>query len=294
MRALLFAVGLTVALTACGDPPAPAQSPSEPSPTASPTVVTNPSPTVAPTTATESAGADTVELWFARDTPRGVFVEPETHALDRPTVAVARAALAALLEGQPTDPALTNLVPEGTRLLDVDLDGETLVVDLDFPDDESGLGSSFEAALYQQILHTGAQFVTVKRVEILEEGEAPSSGHLDSEEIRGPNEPDEFAISPIVIESPAHGETVDSGRVTVSGTANVFEANVQLRLVDPDGEVVEETFTTADCGTGCRGLWEHDFTIAEPGRWTVVATEPDASDGEGAGPFVTERTFTVR
>lgn len=237
----------------------------------------------------EAVGPDTVEVFFARDSDRGVFVEPETRTPKESSLGVARTALTILVTEQPRDPGLVNLIPDGTSLLGVDLDGTTLTVDLDLP--SFNLGSGFEAAMYQQIVHTGAQFATVRAVRILDSGQPPKSGHLD---LRDPVAPDEFALAPIIIDTPAEGDEVDRGALTVTGTANVYEANVELRLVDPSEEVVEETFTTATCGTGCRGDWEHTFTLDEPGRWTIVAVEPDASDGEGFGPYVTERHVTVR
>ena len=242
-----------------------------------------------------SGGRQTLEVWYVRSNHnRGPFVEPERFRPAESTTGVARAALQALLTRKPRDPGLLNLVPEGTTLLDVTLKDRTLTVDLDLPDAGAGVGSEFEALLYEQIRHTGAQFSTVRRVEILEEGGDPTSGHLDPAEIRGPARPDKFAISPIIVTRPTHRQKVAAGEIRVRGSANVFEATVGLVLIDPDGDVAEETFTTATCGTGCRGTWAYTFTISEPGTWTLVASEDDASGGEGGGPFTTERTFVVR
>lgn len=265
--------------------------PASPEPTATTAADATLPPTPADETAppSEPVGPDPVEVFFARDSDRGVFVEPENRTPDESSLGVARMALTILVTEQPQDPGLINLIPDGTSLLGVDLDGTTLTVDLDLP--TFNLGSGFEAAMYQQIVHTGAQFATVQAVRILDSGRPPESGHLD---LRDPVAPDEFALAPIIISDPAEGDEVASGDVTVSGTANVYEANVELRLVNPSEEVVEETFTTATCGTGCRGDWEHTFTLDAPGRWTIVAVEPDASDGEGNGPYVTERHVTVR
>ena len=295
MRTSVAAIAtlLILALPACnrgGD--VAEQAPTEPAPTAAVTVVPS-APATASTAAPDPAdpvGPESVAVFFARDTPRGVFVEPEMRTPKESSRGVARIALTILVTEQPQDPGLINLVPDGTSLLGVDLDGTTLTVDLDLPD-RINLGADFEAAMYQQIVHTGAQFATVEAVRVLDSGEVPQSGHLDLSE---PLTPDDFALAPIIITSPEEGEQVDAGEITVSGTANVFEANVELRLVNPSEEVVEETFTTATCGTGCRGDWEHTFTVDEPGRWTIVAVEPDMSDGEGGGPFVTERHFRVR
>jgi len=47
----------------------------------------------------------------------------------------------------------------------------------------------------------------------------------------------------------------DGTRVQFAGTADTFEANVQLRLVEGTKELAQ-TFVTATCGTGCRGSYE--------------------------------------
>ena len=59
--------------------------------------------------------------------------------------------------------------------------------------------------------------------------------------------------------SPAIGETVPNP-VTVTGSANVFEANVTVEILDASGKVVGNAFTTATCGTGCRGT----FSVTVP------------------------------
>lgn len=101
---------------------------------------------------------------------------------------------------------------------------------------------------------------------------------------------------PIVIESPAPGEQRKPGAVTASGSSVTFESTVELRLIDPDGEVVEDTFTTAEQpDVAERGPWEHTFETeaTTSGTWTVEAEEPDPSGGEGGPPFVTDVEFEV-
>jgi hypothetical protein len=85
----------------------------------------------------------------------------------------------------------------------------------------------------------------------------------------------------ITVQSPLIGEQVTSP-VTVSGTANVFEAVVSVRVLDQAGNELARTFTNATCGTGCRG--SYTVTIAysaaqtEPG--TVEVFETSAKDGQ--------------
>ena len=81
----------------------------------------------------------------------------------------------------------------------------------------------------------------------------------------------------IVVESPSAGERVRSP-VTVSGTADVFEANVTVRIA-AGGEELAHTFTTATCGTGCRG----DFSVAvvfkvEREKPGTIVVHDDAAD----------------
>ena len=258
-----------------------------------PVVTELPLASAAPAPTPTAAGVATVQAWYVRESPRGIFVEPERRRLDEPTVGVARAALREAIEEQPRDPGLSTLAPAGTSVLDVRREDDVIVVDLSQEVAVAGAGSAQETAFAQQLAHTVTQFGGVESVRLLVEGEEVTDlwGHLDWSE---PVAPDEFALSPIVIESPAQGERVRRGQVVVRGSANVFEATVQLRLVGPGGKVADRTFTTATCGTGCRGTWEHTFTTNRRGRWAVVAMEDDASDGEGTGPFVTERVFRVR
>lgn len=264
------------------------------------TAATTETPSAAATPASEpsaepTGGVTEVLAWYVRLAPTTLYVEPVRRQLAEPTVGVAAAAIIEVLTGDPEDPALTTLAPEGTRLLGASIADGVLTVDLSAEVRENpNVGAAGEAAFAQQLAFTGAQFDTVEAVEVRVEGEPVTDlwGHVDWSE---PLRPDEFQQSPVVVLQPGWGETVEGGEVTLAGTANTFEATVELRLVDPDGAVVSETFTTATCGTGCRGEWTHTFSaVEEPGRWAVVAAAPDPSGGEGPDPFVTETVFEVR
>lgn len=313
MRVLVCLAAVLLAIPACASPeevalsteaatsPAIAPSPAAsatPAPTEVESTTAPPAPTATPTeTASEKLAESPtpgppVELWFLRDTQRRSYIEPELHRLPAPTQAVARATMELLVAAEARDPALDNVVPEGSRVLGVTLKDGLLTVDLDFPNDGAGLGIASEGALFRAIAHTGTQFSTVRRVRVLEEGRVPPSGYVTDAD--GPYRYDERVVSPVVVEQPRHREPVDAGSVTVRGTANVYEATVVLRLRDPGGKVVEETFTTATCGTGCRGTWEHTFEgLTAPGRWTLGASATDPSDGEGPPPYTVKRTFVV-
>lgn len=98
----------------------------------------------------------------------------------------------------------------------------------------------------------------------------------------------------IVVESPLPGTAVSSP-VTVSGNADVFEANVTVLVLDADGNELTRDFTTAECGTGCRGDFsiELPFEVDEEQQGTIVVQDDDAA-GEGAPPHVVEVPVTLR
>jgi predicted small lipoprotein YifL len=82
--------------------------------------------------------------------------------------------------------------------------------------------------------------------------------------------------------SPAQDQQVSEG-ITLVGCSNVFEATVQWRLLDGDGETLDEGFTTAECGSGCVGAFEEDLALEgqaadEPYLYLQVFWE-DMSDG---------------
>ena len=306
MSPRLLAAVLTVLVlaAACGDGAQPTAEPSGPTAAPSPTdgststeaVTPEPTSTIdgAPTEPSPGPtdGATSVLAYYVRSGPTALFVEPVPIDLAEPTVAVAQAAYTAAVEQDPVHPDLLRATPDGTTVLDVAIADGVLTVDLSDELTSASGSSSQELALRNALAETGLQFDTVESVQLLVEGEPVGDlwGHLDWSE---PFVAEEFAVSPIVVLSPRWEGTVNGPDVTLEGTANTFEATLELTLTDADGLILEETFTTATCGTGCRGDWSHTFTDLEPGRHTVVLRAPDPSGGEGPEPFTTEVTFTV-
>ncbi len=286
----------TTTATATGTPspaavPRPSSAPPAPTPNRTTAV---PAPQESGQDAGQRDGTRTVTAFYVRPGGGTLWVEPERRRLDQPTLAVATAALRELLQASPRAPGLRPVVPEPVRVLGVSRRGGTLRVNLDPSIRRPALGGAAEQALQQAIAHTGAQFPTVDRVRVLLGGRMVESvwGHAPWSE---PLEPDLFALSPIDITRPAPGARVTRGPLTVAGTANTFEATVKLALRDPRGKLVEQTFATASCGTGCRGRFRHNFDtrLNRLGTWTIVASEPDPSGGEGRSPFVTRRQVEV-
>jgi hypothetical protein len=84
--------------------------------------------------------------------------------------------------------------------------------------------------------------------------------------------------------SPALGERVGNPAV-VRGSANVFEANVTVEILDAGGKQIAQSFTTATCGTGCRGSFRLSlpYEVDERQEGTIVVHDDDAA-GTGHPP----------
>jgi hypothetical protein len=88
------------------------------------------------------------------------------------------------------------------------------------------------------------------------------------------------AAAPIEVTAPSDGDIVSSP-VTISGTADVFEATVSIRILGESGEILADTFATATCGTGCRGDYSEDvsFNVKRVEQGTIQVFESSAEDG---------------
>ncbi len=224
--------------------------------------------------------------------PVSVTVQLDDAAQAEDPAVLDRVTIEQLFTYVPDDPALTNSVPEGVTVLDVGRDASTLLVDVDAGILDTSGGSAQELAFSQQLAHTAAGLADVEMVQLTVEG-APIDelwGHLDWSP---PIEPDPFALSPITIESPAHGAELPAGEVELAGQATVFEATFELTVTGPDGQVVTDTFVTASEGGPGRGTWTHTVRLEAPGDYEVEAREVDVSDGEGRPPFTTVRQLQV-
>jgi hypothetical protein len=87
--------------------------------------------------------------------------------------------------------------------------------------------------------------------------------------------------APIVVDEPVEGDEVSSP-LLLAGTANVFEATVSYRIVDRLSDTkIAEGFTTATCGSGCRGDYSEKirFRVEERTEAVLEVFESSAEDG---------------
>jgi spore germination protein GerM len=79
--------------------------------------------------------------------------------------------------------------------------------------------------------------------------------------------------SPVVLQ--------DDERYLVEGIANVFEASVTIAVIDGTGDVVDEQFVSATCGSGCWGEFSASIAsdLVVPGESSIRVFQYSAEDG---------------
>jgi hypothetical protein len=246
----------------------------DPSPSTPP--LPTPTPGVAPPTAPAGSTGTraptpsrtlTIEVWFTRDGT--LFPTKRTRPA---TLATSRLALTELVAGPSAAESRAGVssgIATGTSF-DVAISGEVATVDLpgSFYD-----GGRDAARLRQaQVVYTLTQFPTVSAVGFQRDGEATGwpVGRSDYADL----------LPAIVVTSLTIGERVTSP-VTVAGTANVYEATVSIRILDAAGNPLATTFTTATCGSGCRGDYATtvSYRLGVEQAGTVQVYEVSAEDG---------------
>jgi hypothetical protein len=237
-----------------------------------------------PTSATEPTGtvptSVSLEVWFLEG--EQLVRVTRTHEA---TPRVATAAMEALLAGPRLEAGLGTAIPAGTRLLGISIKKRVATVDLT-SQYQSGGGSLSMKARLAQVVYTLTQFPTVRAVLFHLDGEPVNVFSGEGIVLDHPvGRADYEDLLPVIsVDEPVAGERVTSP-VRISGSANVFEANVTVKVLDENGHVVGRTFTTATCGTGCRGTYAVPVTFKvdheQPG--TIVVHDDDAA-GTGTPP----------
>ncbi len=242
-----------------------------------------PEPTAEPTPSAVEPETKLVEVWFTQDELlfRELHEVPGVPEVEE----VGAMALRELLD--PDGPSLDEVgtaIPPGVEVIRTRLSEEVGIYEVVLSDEfESGGGSASMQMRVAQVVFTLTQFPTVEGVLIMVGEDARE--YLGGE---GLSLTDAFTRAdfgediqpPITVENPKPGAAVTSP-VMISGTANVFEANVNIRILDENGEVLAETFVTATCGTGSRGTYEKNvkFTVDHEQEGIIEVLTYSMEDG---------------
>jgi spore germination protein GerM len=276
MIALLGAVALVLLAGCSNESPAPDNS--EAAATDEQTPSEEPTEEPSPTDESEDEAAETVsfEVWFAQ----GRRLAPAVATVEA-TPRVGSAALETLLAGPPEGGNLTTEIPDDTRVNSLNIERGTATVDLS-TSFESGSGVPSMGMRLGQLTFTLTQFPTVKRVALELDGEPVDTFSNAGLVIEKPLKRTDFEdLSPAIVVARPLAQSEVGSPITISGTANVFEANVSIRIVTGGGDVLAETFTTATCGSGCRGTFSErvEVEVEEPTEATIEVYEESAETG---------------
>jgi spore germination protein GerM len=243
-------------------------------PTSEPTASPSPSPTEEPSGETVS-----VLVYFLS----GEKLATAERTLPA-TQAVARAAMSALCGG-PNDfeeaAGLTSSVPEGTEVLGINVKDGVATVDLS-GEYASGGGSLSMMTRVAQVVYTLTQFKSIRGVLFHLDGEPVDAIGGEGIIVDTPQRRAAWQdFEPVIfVERPGVGATVDSP-VVISGRATVFEATIQLEVLDADEKPLAKGFTMATIGAPDRGRFRERLAYAASATTEgfVVAYEASMQDG---------------
>ncbi len=185
------------------------------------------------------------------------------------------------MPGLTPPPGFSNMVPSEVEVVGVS-EVEAGTITLDFNDAflaGSGTGLLGDFTMLNQLIYTATQDDEVESVLFTVNGQPVTQFGTDGLDLTDPLTRESFLdqLNPILVTFPVEGE--DGIPLVVSGVANVFEATVSYEIVDGDGNVVDEGFTTATCGTGCWGGFSFEVLYPFTGDESVRVLVHSAEDG---------------
>ena len=195
------------------------------------------------------------------------------------TLAVGAASLQALIAG-PNEtelaarPAMYTDIPDGTKVLRLEIDGGTANVQLSREFAAGGDAAALRGRA-AQVVFTLTQFPSVTAVNITVEGSSsnPAAPYTRLALAEG-------VLPAIWVDRPAWGGVLaNPGRVT--GLANTFEAAFRMQVLDAAGHSLVNVPAMASCGTGCWGTFDVTLHDSVPSaQWgTLRVYELSAKDG---------------
>jgi hypothetical protein len=265
--------------------PEPSEGPTAtPAPTAVPSSQSSGGPEATPSPTPASGEMMVVRTYYVQG--GGVGVEglvPTLREVPR-TSGVARAAMAALLDGGPIAIAYVDIstaIPAGTRLLGVSVRDGVATVNLS-REFETGGGSASMSYRLGQVVYTLTQFPTVQAVLFLVEGKPVETFGSEGIALGGPQSRFDYEqlLPDIFVDRPAYGAAIGNP-ARVSGNANVFEATFRIAILDGSGKTLVDAQAMATCGTGCRGTFDATlrYDLARTQWGTLRVYHGSAKDG---------------
>jgi len=241
-------------------------------------------PVVTDPVTTEPAATESVRVYLLVGERLQVF--GRAVASSSPAEAV-RALLAGPTATEAAAGAVT-LIPDGTRLNGVVVDGHEATVDLS-GEFGTGGGSLSVMGRVAEVVYTVTQFDGIDTVRFAIDGTVVTELTGEGFGVDRVQRLDVTDLVPfILMETPWAGATV-AQPITVSGMSNTFEAQVNYELLSPSGAVLVEGWFMATSGTGTWGTFAATLDPLPAGTTGDVTVRLfEVSPEDGAHISVTE------
>ena len=220
-----------------------------------------------------------ISVWFKRSA-RLWYTERTAPAASFPV----RTAVRALLDGPNTAESAAGVktaVPAGTKLLSTSVTGGVATINLRQKFASPAPRKNVRMRL-AQLTFTATQFANVHAVHLEIAGSAVTS-------IGGVAVPAQMTratfsrlVPAIVVHTPVIGAHLTSS-VSVTGTSDVFEAAMVVKVLNSGGRRIAAADVLASCSTGCRGHFAATlaYHVMNAQNGTIVVTD---TSGRGGRP----------
>lgn len=224
-------------------------------------------------------------VYYVKLTENDTYLVREVHQAPQAQDAV-KAALEELINANPVIPGAARVLPQATKINSINIKDGLATVDFSRDVLRANVGASGEAMGIQSIVNTLTEFPEIKKVSFTVEGKVDERtmdwwGHVGLYE--QPFSRDlSIVYEPVIwATSPAPDQKVASP-VEVTGSARVFEAAVNISLVDDSGIIIADGFTTASEGAPGRGDFKYSlaFNAASPGKGAIEVFWTSPKDGQ--------------
>ncbi|MDD4766783.1 MAG: Gmad2 immunoglobulin-like domain-containing protein [Desulfotomaculaceae bacterium] len=223
-------------------------------------------------------------VYYVKTTENDTYLVREIHQVFA-AADVHRIAVEELINTSPVIPGAARVLPPATKVNSVSVKDGLATIDFSKEVLNANVGAAGEALGIQSIVNTLTEFPEIEKVSFTVEGKTDNAmdwwGHVGlyeqpfSRDLSSVNEP------AIWVNSPQDGQKVSSS-LEVTGSAKVFEATVNMRLLDETGKVIVEDFTTASEGAPGRGDFKHtlNFKAPSPGQGELEVFWVSPKDGK--------------
>jgi len=224
-------------------------------------------------------------VYYLKITDKDAYLVREVHQVPY-TQEVAKAALEELVKGNPTTIGATRVLPPETKIKGIAVKDGIASVDFSSEVLKANVGAAGEALGIQSIVNTLTEFPEIKQVSFLVEGKLDERakdwwGHIGLYD--QPFKRDVSTVyEPVIwVTSPEPGQKIASP-LQISGSARVFEAAVNARILDNAGKELARGYATASEGAPGRGdfVFTLPFTPTTAGSGKVEVFWASPKDGK--------------